>query len=437
MRDVLVLGIIAVAVLVALRRPWIGVLTWVWISLMNPHRFTYGFAYDAPVAAVAALSVLVGLLIAPDRDSPFKGAPVAWLCALTVWITISWLGGLDVAGNQAQWSKVMKINLMVLVALMALRAKDHILALAWVMTLSIAMLGTKGGLFTLLNGGNYRVWGPPDSFVEGNNEFAVAVIMSIPLLRFLQLQVRNRWLSWGLLAAMVLSAASAVGSHSRGGLLAVAAMAGMFWWRGSRKLLGGVLIAAVGTLLVMFMPDSWSERMGTIQSYEEDASALGRFSAWWVSWRLAFDYPFGVGFNISRPDLFAAYSPYPQFGTPAAHSIYFQMLGHHGFVGLFLFLGLWVSTWRAAAAIRRQACEIEEARWCVQLAGLCQVSLVGYLAGGAFLQLAYFDFPYYVMVLIVLTHQWVHKRALESRSTKGATLHHAAFGRPDSVATRS
>ena len=36
------------------------------------------------------------------------------------------------------------------------------------------------------------MWGPPDSFIEGNNELALALVMTIPLMRFLQLQVKAR-----------------------------------------------------------------------------------------------------------------------------------------------------------------------------------------------------------------------------------------------------
>ena len=39
--------------------------------------------------------------------------------------------------------------------------------------------------------------------------------------------------------------------------------------------------------------------------------------------------------------------------------------------------------------------------------------LIGYLVGGAFLSLAYFDLPYDVMVAIVLARKWVESRAWE------------------------
>lgn len=414
MRDWLVLGIVVIGCLVALRRPWIGAMLFTWLSLMNPHRYTYGFAYDAPVAAMAAVATLVGLMWTRDRESPFKGAGPVLLVMFMAWMTLSWLAGLDPADDYPQWDKVMKVDLMLLVTMALLSTKHQILTLAWVCAASLALLGAKGGLFTILHAGDFRVYGPPETFIADNNPFALALVMTIPLVRFLQLQVSTTLARGALFAVMLLLAASTLGSHSRGGFLAIVAMTVLLWWRGKRKVLGGITIVAVGLALLAFMPDKWFDRMSTIEHYDQDASSLGRFSAWWVSWRLAFEYPLGVGFNISRTELFERFSPYPDLGTPVAHSIYFQALGNHGFVGLLLFVALWATTWWAASRIRADSQGLADARWCHDLASMCQVSLIGYLVGGAFLNLAYFDLPYNLMLLVFLTRRWLRNRTTEN-----------------------
>ena len=415
MRDLLILSIVVLGCAAALRRPWIGVILWTWLSIMNPHRYAYGFAYDAPLAAATAGATLIGLLLTRERESPFKGAPVTWLLLLMGWMTLSWLFGLDVSGDYPQWIKVMKIDFMILVALVLLHSKQHIFALAWVAAGSLAVLGAKGGLFTLLTGGADRVWGPPGSFIADNNEFALAVVIAIPLLRFLQLQLTGFLAKHVLTLTMALCAAAALGSHSRGSFLALMAMAAALWWRGRSRILGGVLIFFAGLALIAVMPESWTERMSSIENYADDRSALGRISAWWNAWNLAFRYPFGVGFDAARPELFARFSPYPDF-VHAAHSIYFQILGNHGFGGLAIFLGLWISTWRSAAWLRREGIKTSEARWCADLGAMCQVSLLGFAVGGAFLSLSYFDLPYIVMVLVVLARVWVTQRSWEKES---------------------
>lgn len=410
MRDLLIIAIVLAGSIAALRRPWIGVLLWTWLSIMNPHRYSWGIAYDAPLAAMAAASTLFGLLITKDKQSPFIATPVTWFALFCGWVTLSWLVGLATESDYQQWNKIMKINLMIFVALALIRSKTQILLLAWVAVGSMAVLGIKGGIFTVASGGNYRVWGPPGSFIEDNNEFALALVMTIPLLRFLQLQVQTRWMKWGLLLAMILCAASAFGSHSRGALLAIAAMAFFFWWKGKNKITVGVLLLVVGAALVAFMPDEWSQRMHTIDNYQDDRSAMGRISAWWTAWNLAWHYPAGVGFNVARADLFALYSPYPDY-VHAAHSIYFQVLGNHGFIGLFLFLAIWISTWRNAAWLLQEAPKYQQARWCVDLANMMQVALIAYVVGGAFLSLAYFDLPYNIMVIVVTARLWVQQQA--------------------------
>lgn len=410
MRDILLVALVLAGSLAALRRPWIGILVWTWLSVMNPHRYTYGFAYDAPLAAMVAATTLFGLLFTKDKESPFQGAPVLMFTLFTIWVTISWLVGLDPDDDYWQWNKVMKINLMILVALALIRSKMQIMLLTWVAVGSLAILGSKGGIFTLAHGGNYRVWGPPGSFIADNNEFALALIMTVPMLRFLQLQAQNKWLRRILLLAMVLCAASAFGSHSRGALLAGASMALFFWWKGKNKLGIGLAMLVVGAAMVSFMPDEWTQRMHTIDNYQEDGSAMGRINAWWVAWNVASHYPFGVGFNVARPSLFAMYAPDPT-GIHAAHSIYFQALGNHGFVGLFLFIAIWWSSWRFASGLRKDASGIPEAQWCVDLANMAQVSLLAYLVGGAFLSLAYFDLPYDLMVIIVTARVWVRRKS--------------------------
>jgi probable O-glycosylation ligase (exosortase A-associated) len=410
MRDAILISLVLLGSLTALRYPWVGIMLWTWLSIMNPHRYTWGFAYSAPLAAIAAVCVALGWLMTQERESPFKGTPVTFFVIFMGWITLSWLVGLDVAGDYDAWKNIMKIDVMLLVALTLLHSKQHIFALMWVCTGSLALLGIKGGIFTLTSGASNRVWGPPGSFIEDNNAFALALVMTIPLLRFLHLQAPQRWVRFGLVAAMLLCAAAALGSYSRGALLAISAMALTLWWRGGNKLRTGFVFLVIAAPLLVFMPDEWAVRMGTIKTYEFDGSAMGRIGAWKNSWGIAWYYLTGVGFNTATPELFARFSPNAE-AILVAHSNYFQVMGNHGFIGLVLYLSIWVSTWRTAGWLRQQTQRVPQTQWTADLGAMCQVSLVGYLVGGAFLNLAYFDLPYNLMVMVVLTRVWVEKKS--------------------------
>jgi probable O-glycosylation ligase (exosortase A-associated) len=278
----------------------------------------------------------------------------------------------------------------------------------WILAGSVAFYGVKGGLFTLRGGGEYRVWGPWGSFIEDNNALALATVMTIPLLRYLQLQATRRWMRHALLAAMLLCGMSALGSHSRGALLAIVASLAFLWLKARAKVVTGLAFLMLIPLGIGIMPDSWEQRMMSIQSYEEDGSAMGRINAWHMAFNLAQDRPLGGGFDIYNPEVFARYAPDPT-DVHAAHSIYFQMLGEHGFVGLFLFVLLWPLVWRDASWIRRHARRLEGWQWASDLAGMVQVALVGYAVGGAFLNLAYYDVPYNLIVALVVTRTLLEK----------------------------
>lgn len=412
MRDLLIIAIVMTAAFLALRRPWIGVLSWVWLSLMNPHRFAFGAAYDAPLAAIAAVSTLLGLAFTTNRQSPFKGPSAVWLALFMVWMTMSWRMGFAPDDDYEQWKKVIKIIFMVFVALTLVNSRQQILTLAMVVALSLGLLGLKGGVFTVITGGNYRVWGPPGTFIEDNNEFALALIMTVPLLQFVRLQCKARWASIALGLMMLMCAASAVGSYSRGGFLALIAMGAIYWWRGTNKIRNGALIAVIAVVALAFMPEQWAARMSTIDDYQQDTSSLGRLSAWWTAYGIAKNYVFGAGFEIARAELVAIYSPYPTF-VHAAHSIYFLVLGNHGFIGLFMFLAMFGTTWSTATWIRRTTKGKAGQEWCFQLASMCQVSLAAYFVGGAFLSLSYFDLPYYVMTLLLCTATWLRSGRMD------------------------
>ena len=413
LRDIVIAVIVLGVGLHALRRAWIGVLLWTWVSTMNPHRYTWGILSTAPVAAFAAGVTLLGLVLTKERRSPFIGLPVVIFAFFVGWMTLSWLMSRDVSEDYWTWSRSAKIYLMIFVTLALIYTKEHIMAFAWVLIGSLAILGAKGGFFTLITLGNHRVWGPPDSFIEGNNEFALALIMIIPLVYFLQLQVTRKVWRHALSMVMLLCAASAFGSYSRGALIAIVAMGAVFWWRSPKKGEVAIFILLVAIAMVPMLPEQWWARMDTISDYQEDGSAMGRINAWGVAWEVAKHKFFGSGMSYQHPEYFILYGEYEAI-VRAAHSIYFQILGNHGFIGLFLFLLLWITTYRDAGWLMKNARSEPHTLWAAQLGAMAQVSLVGYAVGGAFLSLGYYDLPYNIMALVVMSKKWVTSKAWQN-----------------------
>jgi putative inorganic carbon (hco3(-)) transporter len=408
MRDLVLLVIIGWCLIQAPKRPWIGILCWTWLSIMNPHQLSWRFQ-TMPFAAAIGGATLVGLFMTKDKLDYSFNRENAWLLVFMVWmcITLPFSFWWDPAFEL--WKRVMKIDLMILVALVLLHSKRHVMLLAWVLVLSIGFFGVKGGIFTIATGGSYKVWGPTNTYIEGNNEIALAIVIVIPLMRFLQMQMTAKWAKVTMTVCMVLMAASALGSHSRGALLAIGAMGFVLWWRGKNKLVGAIGMVVVGGALLSLMPAEWWERMNTIKTYKDDESALGRINAWWMAWNLAKANFFGGGFEVAHPVLFALYAPEP-LDIHAAHSIYFMVLGEHGFVGLFIFLTLFTLTYFSAGRLRTQGRKQPETQWLSDLGGMCQVALVGYAVGGAFLSLSYWDLPYNIMILVVMGCRWLDRK---------------------------
>lgn len=408
MRD-LVLGPVIVGLAAyGLLHPWVGILGWTWISIMNPHSYSWHLS-SMPVAAAVAGATLLGLLITRDRRQFFVTRETVVLMLFMLWMSITLPFSFYYDESFQLWTRVMKIDLMVLVAMVVLYSRKHIVMLTWVLVGSIGFYGVKGGLFTLATGGGSVVWGPAGSYIGGNNEVALALVMIIPLMRFLQLITESVWIKRGLVLVMLLCAAAALGSQSRGAFLAIAAMVSVLWWRSDKKIVVAGLLVVAGMALLLFMPEQWWTRMGTISTYEHDASATGRINAWWMAWNLARANFFGGGFMIYMPDLFARYAPDP-LDVHAAHSIYFMVLGEHGFVGLLLFLLLWLFVWRSAGRLRVRGQQLPQTQWLSHLGAMCQVSLAGYAVGGAFLSLSYYDLPYNILVLVVLGCRWMDRQ---------------------------
>ncbi len=402
MRDLVVAAIVFGALPFVLRRAWLGILLWSWLGYMNPHRLTYGFAYDFPFSMIVGLVALAAFAVTKDRQKMTWSGETVVLLAFIGWMLFTTMLAFYPHPAWEQWNKVWKIQLFIFLTLLLINNREKLHWLIWTIVLSLGFYGVKGGLFTILTGGSNHVLGPAGTFIGENNELALAMVMTIPLIRYLHMRETRTWLRHGLAAAMVLTAVSAIGSQSRGALLAMAAM-GLFLWAKSRhKFATGAFVVLAVAIVAMVMPQQWYDRMDTIKSYDQDLSAQGRINAWHTAFNVARHNFTGGGFEVlNRATTFRDYAPNPAVVFDA-HSLYFEVMGEHGFIGLALFLLLGGLVWRRGRQIIARCKHDVEIKWAADLAAMVQVSLVGYAVGGAFLGMAYFDLPYHLMAILVL-----------------------------------
>lgn len=438
MRDIVIAVVIIGFIPYILKRTHVGVMVWSWLAIMNPHRMTFGFAQTLPFSMIVAITTIISFVFSkqPKRFplTPITAVLIIWV----LWMSITTIFSLNPTEAWPYWLRVIKIQFMILLMMALVWDKEKLHMLVWVVTMSLAFFGIKGGLFAIAHGGNYMVLGPDESFISGNTEISLALTMVLPLMRYLQVSTTNKWISRGLMAGMLLTGLSIVASYSRGALVAGAAMAMLLWLKtkGTKKIGLAFMMTIAIVMILAFIPDKWFDKMATIKTYDQDASAQGRINAWWFAVNLAKSNPItGGGFKTFTHELFLRYAPNPT-DVHDAHSIYFQVLGEQGYVGLFLFLLLGLLAWRTGSAVLRNCRDKPELRWAQDLAAMIQVSMVGYAVGGAFLGLAYFDVPYQLMaflvILKVITEQAPSTQAEAVGSAPGKQTH-LPFVRPRNI----
>ena len=405
MRDIALFMLLVGSIPFIFRRPFIGVLLWCWISYMLPHRMMFGFMYTFPVAQMIAIVTLAAYVFSKEPKTISLEAPIKWLIAFYLMMFLSWLLHDKTPFVNMLAMKVLKVQFFTLIILTLLTTRKRIEAALWVVALSIGYYGVKGGAFTLITAGAYRVWGPPDGFFGENNAMAVTNLMIAPIFLYLSTTVNKSWAKWALIGCAGLTVIAVFGSHSRGALLSLLAAGFIFWLRSKRKMLPALAVLIAFPIMFSFMPDNWHERMGTIFVSEEggehrESSSASRLNAWQAGFNMSLSHPFAGGFNAETPKNWIIYAPNPN-DFVAFHSNYFQVLGKHGWFALICFLMVFYSSWRLANRVIKSINDEPSLKWAENLCRMLQVSIVVYMVGGAFLSLAYFDLPYHFVISIV------------------------------------
>jgi len=420
-RDFLVILIVLGSVPLTLVRPQIGVLMWFWLSLMNPHRMSWGYAQEFRVALVVGTATIIGLFLSQESKRLPNLTVTYALAAFTLWVSVAALFAIHPEAATPKWEEIIKILGMTFVTMCIVQSQERIIQLVWVIVASIAFFGVKGGLFAIATAGSYRVYGPPGTFIEENNALALALIVLLPLMQFLRATVSTSWVRLGLTGAMGLTVLSILASWSRGALIGLIVTLGMLFIKSRSRVMAMVVTLGALAVGLTLAPQGWFDRMGTVENYQQDDSAQNRLNAWTFAYRLALDHPLVGGGQLVGDDsqLFLHYVPQAPTAL-AAHSIYFEVLGETGFVGLGLFLFLLLASFRAASDVQRLARDRPDMNWARTLAAMLQVSFIGYAVTGAFLSLGFFDL-YYALIAVVAATQFVVRREVKKLPSSVST----------------
>jgi probable O-glycosylation ligase (exosortase A-associated) len=197
-------------------------------------------------------------------------------------------------------------------------------------------------------------------------------------------------------------------------------MGAVFWWKSRRKLATAMLIVLAAFAVWSFAPPEWLSRMGTIETYQKDSSAEGRIYFWKLAWAMALRHPItGGGFQWSfdppmvNKELWGS-GLRPLEIPRAPHSIWFEELGEHGFVGLGIFIAILASAAFDARWLVRQSKGRPDLLWANTLGRMAQAALVGYCAGGSFVTQAMYD-GFYALVIIIAAARRIVSAQVASR----------------------
>lgn len=401
MRDLLLLAFLVPVLAATLRYPFVGVLAWAWFSLMTPHQMAYGvfgLQLNLLIAAVTLAAIALSGAFRHFRLDPLTGLFLAFAACLGV----SQIFSLSPDDSLRYFDQFVKTLLFAVVCIQLATDRLKFHALLWMLVIGIGYFAIKGGLFTLVTLGQYRVQGLPNTILEDNNHLGTALATVLPLILYLRTQAQRAIVRHGLLALFVLGIIAVLGTHSRGAFVALVVFAGFFWLRSNRKLviLAGLLVVLVPA--VAFMPSKWFERMSSIGEATQDASFMGRVDAWHINAELARAHPLtGAGLrNSYEKEIAATVDPVRAQSAKAAHSIYFEVLGGTGFIGLAVFLSIIATAFVTTLRLQKLKSDPSVDPWIAPFAYHAQISLAVFCVGGAAVSMEMWD-GFYVLAALI------------------------------------
>lgn len=401
MRDALLLMVIVGGLLAALRYPFVGMILWAWFSLMTPHQMAYG-AFGIPLNLVIAAATIAAIVLRGEAARFRFDSITFWLSAVAGWLFVSQANSLDPANSAIYFDRFIKTLLFAILCAQMANTKLRAHALVWTLVLSIGFFAAKGAVFTLVTLGQYRVQGVPLTILEDNNHMGIAIATILPMILYLRGEVAKPWMRRAMTALLLLSIFAVIGTQSRGAFISLIVFGGFFWLRSRHKaaIIGAGALALIPA--IVFMPSSWTERMTTIAEAGKDESFMGRVDAWVINTKFALEHPLtGAGLrNPYQQELAVKVDPVRAPRAKAAHSIYFEMLGGSGFVGLFAFLALLYASFAKTAALQKAGAAGQAPPWQARFGYFAQISLAVFCVGGASTSLEMWD-GYLLLIALI------------------------------------
>ena len=409
-RDLLVAAFVIGSLPSCFRRPFIGVLVFSVLGYMRIQDLAWGFARFERWSFYVAVTTLAGYMVDRNKQPIVIEMRTVMMIALAAVIGIGHffaVGNFPVVwGNFIEFCKIVGVAIFTTAVV---RTRDQLRALIWVIAMSFGFYGVKSGIQGILSGGSMTIDRGPGGMLFDNNNFALAMVLVIPILVHLAASEKNPLFQKILRAMVPLTMITVVLTRSRGAALSMALAVMLMVWRSRNMVLGLAFMGLAGLALLTFAPESYLERLQTIRDYKSDGSAMGRLAAWKVAGNMIRAHPvFGVGLDRFR-DNYAAHDydrppgvPVERKSTRVAHNSYLQIWAECGTIAFGLYMTMLLLTmidlWRVRRAARRRY----HASWILSYATMFETSMVAFLCGSVFLNRAQFDLIYHYIAIVLV-----------------------------------
>jgi probable O-glycosylation ligase (exosortase A-associated) len=412
LRGLVLLVFFLASIPVCFVRPFYGVALWCVVSFLNPQSFTWT-AFDAlPWAVAVAIPTLTGMFLFERKFERLASREVALLLILWGWFTVTTIVSTSrpefahhAFETAERWKFVSKIILMTICMIPVVNSFSRLRILMLTLAGCFGVFVLKSLPFVIATGGTYRLYGPERSMIADNTDLGMALVMTLPIYYGLAQVEKKAWMKAALWFTFLITFPAIFFTYSRGALVGCAVVFTLTLIQ-SRRRLALIPVAVVAlAVAVSFAPEQWQQRMDLTRPEAMDASARSRLSAWAFARALAADYPVtGGGFSTFTEQMYEKYWP-GEIGTIyGPHSVYFQVLAEHGYVGLALYLMLAGSCFMRTWQLRRAAKRYKDQEVAVY-ALMLRLVMVGFLTCGAFLGRAYFDYYFATVASIVILHK--------------------------------
>ena len=423
------LGFLALGV----RRPFLWTLAYLYVDILAPQKISWSLLKAVPASLIVFVLAFAGWAFADDKTGARFGFRQVLLLFLLIYCGITTMGADFPIDAEAKWDWVWKALLFAMFLPLALRTRLRIEAAALVMVLSAGAIIICGGIKTAAGGGGYgmlRLFVDENAGLYEGSTLSTVAIAIIPLIVWLAkygtVFPRGKLVTLFAIALTFACLLIPIGTQTRTGLLCIGLLAVMALRNVKRRFLYLAAIGLLLTIAVPFLPQSYTERMNTIENHQSDASASTRVAVWKWTLEYAKDHPFGGGFDAFRGNhIVVQRRSVEQTGSVAQvdvdtstdkarayHSAYFEMLGEQGYPGLFAWLLLHVLGLIQLEMVQRRLRKSEQPRdqSDAALASALQQGNIVYLLGAAFVGIAFQPFIYMLIALQIALVQQVKRR---------------------------